>query len=106
MQLEVLLAEKVENLRSVTIELEKTQKTLRFLNNSTSKLDHLITTGKSFDDHSGVGYKGESSSSKTIFVKSVVNLVQRLFNVFVKKTCYKICCNRKQVCCKAVCCNK
>ena len=42
---------------------------MRLLNNSTSKLDHLITTGKSFSDHSGVGYKGESSGSKIVFVK-------------------------------------
>ena len=40
------------------------------LNNGTSKLDHLITTSKSFGDHSGVGCKGESSSTKTVFVKS------------------------------------
>ena len=40
------------------------------LNNGTSKLDHLITIGKSFDDHSGVGYKDESSGIKTAFVKS------------------------------------
>ena len=38
----MLLAEKVENLKSVTTKLEKTQKMLRLLNNGTSKLDHLI----------------------------------------------------------------
>ena len=40
------------------------------LNNGTSKLDHLITTGKSFGDHSGVGYIGESSSTKIVSIKS------------------------------------
>ena len=60
-----------------------TQKTLRLLNNSTSKLDHLITTSKSFGDHSSVGYKHESSGSKTIFVKS--GLVNASINVSVKK---------------------
>ena len=59
--LEVLFVEKDENLKSVAIELERNRKTLRLLNNDTSKLDHLITTGKSFSDHSAVDYKGESS---------------------------------------------
>ena len=54
-QLEALLTKKDENLKPITIELERTQKTLRFLNNGTSKLDHLNTTGKSFGDHGGVG---------------------------------------------------
>ena len=54
-QLKALHAEKVENLKSVTTELERTQKTLRLLNNGTSKLDHLITIGKSFSDYSDVG---------------------------------------------------
>ena len=67
-QLEALLVEKDENLKSITIELEKTKKILRLLNNGTSKLDHLITTSKSFGDHSGVGYKGESFGTKTVFV--------------------------------------
>ena len=43
---------------------------LRVLNNGTSRLDHLITTSKSFGDHNDIGYKGESSSTKTMFVKS------------------------------------
>ena len=64
LQLEALLAEKDENLKFVAIELERTQKMLRLLNNRTSKLDHLVTTDKSFGDHSGVGYKGESSGTK------------------------------------------
>ena len=43
----------------------------------------MITTGKSFSDHSGVGYKGESSGSKTFFVKS--DLLDDSINVSVKK---------------------
>ena len=69
-QLEVLVTEKDEKLKSVTIELERTQKTLRLLNNETNRLDHLITSGKSFGDHSGVGFKGESSGTKIMFIKS------------------------------------
>ena len=72
---------------SVATELKRTQKTLRLLNNGTSKLDHLITTGNSFDDHSGIGYKGESSSSKYIFVKS--NLLDDSINVSIKKPIVK-----------------
>ena len=87
MQLKVLLAEKVENLKSITTELERTQKMLRFLNNDTSKVDCLITTGKPFGDHSGVRYRGESSSSKTVFVKS--GLLDDSINVSVKKPIVK-----------------
>ena len=64
--------------------LEKTQKLLRLLNNGSSKLDHLITTSKSFGDHGGIGYKGESSGSKTIFVKS--GLLNDSLNVSVEKS--------------------
>ena len=70
MQLEALLTKKDENLKPIPTELERTQKMLRLLNNGTSKLDHLITTGKSFGDHGGVSYKGESSGTKIVFVKS------------------------------------
>ena len=64
----MLLAEKEENLKSFSTKLERTQKTLRLLNNSTSKLDHLITTGKSFGDHNGARYKSDSSGTKTVFI--------------------------------------
>ena len=86
-QLEALFAEKDENLKSVATKLERTQKTLRLLNNGTSKLDHLIITGKSFGDHSNVGYKGESSGSKTIYVKSA--LLTDSFNISYNKPVVK-----------------
>ena len=86
-QLEALLVEKVENLKSVTTKLERTQNALRLLNNGTSKLDHLITIGQSFGDHNCVGYKGKSSGSKTIFVKS--GLLDDSINVSVKKPIVK-----------------
>ena len=57
------------------------------LNNGTSKLDQLITIGKSPGDHSGVGYKGESSGTKTIFVKS--GLLNDSINVSIKKLVVK-----------------
>ena len=40
-ELEALLAEQTETLKTVTFELEKTQKSLRLLNNGLSKLDHF-----------------------------------------------------------------
>ena len=86
-QLEALLAEKDENLKFVATELERTQKMPRLLNNGTSKLDHLVTTDKSFGDHSGVGYKGESSSAKTGFVKS--SLLADSVDVSYNKTVVK-----------------
>ena len=70
-QLEAIVAEKDEKLKSVTTELERIQKALRLFNNRKNRLDRLITLGKSFGDHSGVGYKGESSGTKkTVFIKS------------------------------------
>ena len=82
-KLEVLRVEKDENLKSVAIKLERTQKMVRLLNNGASKLNHLITIDKSFSDHSGVGYKGESSDTKAIFVKS--SLLDDSINVSIKK---------------------
>ena len=87
LDLELLLAKKTEDLKSVTTELERTQKSLRLLNNSSSKLDHLITTNKSFGDHRGVGYKCASSSFKIVLVKS--NLLDDSINVIVKKLVVK-----------------
>ena len=65
----MLIAEKDEKLKSIATELERTQKILRLLNNGTSRLDHLITTGKSFGDHTSIGYKDESSRTKIMFIK-------------------------------------
>ena len=87
LQLEALFAEKDENLKSVAIELERTQKILRLLITDTSKLDHLITSGKSFGDHSGVGSKGESFGTKTVFVKS--GLLDDSVNVSINKSSVK-----------------
>ena len=86
-ELETLLAEKAETLKTVTSELERTQKSLRLLNNGSSKFDHLITTSKSFDDHSGIGYKGETSSSKTVFIN--YGLLDDSLKILVKKPVVK-----------------
>ena len=50
-------------------------------------MDHLITTSKSFGDHSDIGYKGETSGSKTIFINS--GLLDDSLNVSVKKSAVK-----------------
>ena len=93
-ELELLLTEKSENLNSVTTELERTQKSLRLLNNGSSKMDHLIITSKSFGDHGGIGY---SSGSKTVFINS--GLLDDSMNVSVKN----ICCNKATYCNKQIC---
>ena len=49
-------------------ELEHMKKTVKMLNSGSSKLDQILTVGKVAGDHMGLGYKGESSSTKTIFV--------------------------------------
>ena len=85
---------------SVTIKLERTQKSLRLLNNGSSKLGHLITTGKSFGDHGGIRYKGESSSSKTVFINS--GLLDDSINISVK-TCCEFYCNKAASCNRQVC---
>ena len=86
-ELELLLVEKSENLKSVTVELERTQKSLRLFNNGSNKLDHLITTGKSFCDHCGIGFKGDTSGSKIVFVKS--GLLDDSINIFMNESTVK-----------------
>ena len=56
-QFKVLLAKKDENVKSIVIELERAQKMPRLLNNGKSKLDHLITTSRSFGDQVVLGIK-------------------------------------------------
>ena len=65
-----IIADKEEKLMFVATELERTQKALRLLNNKTSRLEHLITSGRSFGDQNGIGFKGKSSGTKTMFIKS------------------------------------
>ncbi|GMN44885.1 hypothetical protein TIFTF001_014087 [Ficus carica] len=66
---EFLVAEKERKLQETRLELENTQKSLKMLNSGMAKLDHILSIGKSSGDHHGLGYMGESSSSKTMFVK-------------------------------------
>ena len=47
----------------------------------------MITTDKSFGNHNGIGYKGESSDSKTVFINS--SLLNDPINVSVKKPTVK-----------------
>ncbi|PON99332.1 hypothetical protein TorRG33x02_048750 [Trema orientale] len=72
-KLEALLAEKEAKLKEVSAELERTQKSLKMLNSGTSKLDHILSVGKTSSDHKGLGFKGEHSNSKTVFVKNSVS---------------------------------
>ena len=59
-------------MKYVVIEIERNQKVLRLLNKGTNRLDHLNISSKLFGDHNGVGFKGESSGTKTVFIKSVL----------------------------------
>ena len=61
------MVEKEEKSRTVTTELEKTQKALRMLNVGTRKLDQMISSNTSFGDHSDIGFTGKNSKSKTFF---------------------------------------
>ena len=70
LQFKVLITDEDKKLKFVAIELKRTQKTLCLLNNETNSLEHLVTSGKLFGDHSGVGFKGKSSGTKTMFIKS------------------------------------
>ncbi|GMN44882.1 hypothetical protein TIFTF001_014081 [Ficus carica] len=63
---------KWKKLQETKLHLENTQKSLRMLNSDTAKLDHIRSIGKSSRDHHGLGYTGESSSSKTVFVRGTV----------------------------------
>ena len=67
--LETLVAKKESKLKEVSLELERTQKSLKMLNSDTSKLEHILTMGKSNRDQRGLGFVGETSGSKTVFVK-------------------------------------
>ena len=41
------------------------------LNSGSAKLDHILSLGKLSGDHHGVGYTGECSTSKIVFVKGL-----------------------------------
>ena len=49
-------------------ELEHLKKTVKMLNSGSTNLDQILTTGKTAGNHMGLGYIGESSNSKTVFV--------------------------------------
>ena len=48
--------------------LEHIKKSITMLNSGSSKLDQILTVGKAASDRVGLGYTGESSGSKTVFV--------------------------------------
>ena len=67
-QIKAVVAEKEEKLKSAATEHERTQKTLCLLNNGTNRLEHLITSSKLLGNHSGVSFKVETTSIKTMFI--------------------------------------
>lgn len=68
--LESLISEKDKKLKKVLVEFERTQKSLKILNFGTSKLDDILSVGKTNSNHTSLIYKGEKSESKTVFVKA------------------------------------
>ncbi|PON74745.1 hypothetical protein PanWU01x14_048040 [Parasponia andersonii] len=68
-----LIVDKKENiLKEISMELERTMKSLKTLNSGSSQFDHILTYGKFPSDISGLGFKDECSGTKTIFVKELV----------------------------------
>ncbi|XP_024030940.1 uncharacterized protein LOC112094406 [Morus notabilis] len=61
--------ENEKKLQETRAELEHTQKSLKIMNSGTTKLDHILSIGKASGDRHGLGYIGESSTSKKVFVK-------------------------------------
>ena len=60
-QVNVLKNEKEESLN----ELEHIKKTIRMMNYGTTTLDQILFMGKITKDHEGLGFKGESSETKS-----------------------------------------
>ena len=67
--LETFVAKKKSKLKDASLELERTQKSLKMLNSGTSKLLHILTIGKLRKDQRGLAFVGETSGSKIVFVK-------------------------------------
>ena len=65
--LEALAAEKDEKFRYIKQSLKEPKN--HFVKHGT-RLGHMITSGKTFDYHSGIGFQGETSGYKTVFMKS------------------------------------
>lgn len=63
-----------EKLQELKAELEHTKRTLKTMNSSTSKLEHILSMGKTSGDHCGLDYTGECFTSKTVFVKETTPL--------------------------------
>ncbi|GMN64836.1 hypothetical protein TIFTF001_033914 [Ficus carica] len=66
---EFLAVDKEMKFQKTRLELENTRKSLKMLNSDTVKLDHNLSIGKSSGDHHDLSYKGESSSSRTMFFR-------------------------------------
>ena len=45
---------------------------LKMLNSGSSKLDHILLVRKASRDQRGLGFIGEASKSKTVFVKGTI----------------------------------
>ena len=67
--LEVKLKESETSVTTLTAELESMKKSVKMLNSGSSKLDEILTVGRSDKTHFGLGYTGKSTDGTTVFVK-------------------------------------
>ena len=85
MPLKVPVCEKKNMLEKITIELERTQKSIKTMNFGIKQLNHILTLGKSSIDHHGLGYKEIYTSSADIVLVKVSPLVVKFLDELKSK---------------------
>ena len=70
-----MVAKKEDRIKEIFAKLERFQKNLKMLNSCSAQLDQIFSKGKNTGNCLGLGYKGEYSNSKIVFVNanSMVN---------------------------------
>ena len=67
--MESKLKESQRSVSTLNAELEKIKKLVKILNSGSSKLDEILSAGRTEKDHFGLGYTGQTRSGQTVFVK-------------------------------------
>ena len=68
-ELESKLKESQSSVTTLNAELEKMKKLVKMLNSGSSKLDEILSAGRTEKEHFGLGYTGQTGSGQTVFVK-------------------------------------
>ena len=68
-ELESKLNESQDSIATLNAELEKMKKLVKMLNSGSSKLDEILSVGRTEKEHFGLGYTGHIGSGQTVFVK-------------------------------------